>query len=51
MTDAERHALITERSDIERKLTKREGQGGYAANVQAIKARLAEIDALIAAAG
>lgn len=48
MTDAERQALTQEREDLARKLKKREGESGFASNVSAIKARLAEIDAMLA---
>lgn len=38
--------LALERESLERRLAAREGQPGYASNVAAIKARLAEIRAL-----
>jgi hypothetical protein len=45
MTPEQRTALETERTDLSRKLSKREGEHGFSANVAAIRVRLAEIDA------
>lgn len=42
MTDTA--ALTAEREDLQRKLSAREGKPGYGQNVEAIKARIAEID-------
>jgi hypothetical protein len=48
MSNDQRTALETERADLTRKLKKREGEHGFALNCQALKARIAEIDALLA---
>ena len=39
--------LIAERETLERKLSKRRDQPGFAANARAIETRIAEIDALL----
>ena len=39
--------LRAERETLARKLTKRKDQAGFAANAEAIEARIAEIDALL----
>lgn len=44
----DRGALALERTDLTRKLKKREGEHGFSANVAAIKVRLAEIEAELA---
>lgn len=49
MTPEERAALEAEQTDLSRKVRKREDRPGFAANVEEIKARIAEIDALLAA--
>lgn len=49
MTPEERQALETEMSDLQRKLAKRKDQPGFAANAAEIEARIAEIEALLAA--
>lgn len=48
MTPEERAALISEQADLTRKVGKRRDMPGYAENVEAIDARLAEIAALLA---
>jgi hypothetical protein len=48
MSNDQRTALETERADLTRKLSKREGEHGFAANCQAIKARLQVIAAALA---
>jgi hypothetical protein len=44
----DRAILEAERADLTRKLGKRDGEHGFAANCAAIRARLAEIDAELA---
>lgn len=44
MTDDERAALVTEQSDLTRKLRIRERTAGYTSNCEAIRARLSEIE-------
>lgn len=48
MTEAERQALTDELAALQRKLRARQGQSGFAGNVEAIKARIDEIAALLA---
>lgn len=48
MTDAERTALEAEKADLQRKLQKRRDMAGFASNVAALEARLAEIEAALA---
>jgi hypothetical protein len=48
MTPEERAALEAELTDLRRKLDKREDMPGFAANVAAIRTRIAEIEALLA---
>lgn len=48
MTEQDRQALEDERETLQRKLRAREGQSGFASNVEAIKARLAEIEDALA---
>ena len=48
MTPEERAALEAELATLQRKAAKRRDQGGYASNVAAIDARIAEIEALLA---
>lgn len=47
MTPEQRTALIAERTDLQRKVNKRRDEAGFAANVAAIDARIAEIDVLL----
>lgn len=47
MEPEERAALEAELADLKRKLKRREGQAGYGANVIAIRARIAEIEAAL----
>lgn len=49
MTEPERAALQTERTKLVAKANARRDQPGFAVNVMAIDARIAEIDALLAA--
>lgn len=49
MTDEERAALTAERAALIRKASKRRDEPGFAVNVAAIDARVAEIDAALAA--
>lgn len=50
MTDDERAALTTRLTDLQRKLAAREGRngGGYAANIEALKAEIASLEGLLA---
>lgn len=48
MTDEERAALEAELIDLKRKVKKRRDMPGMAANVAALDARIAEIEALLA---
>jgi hypothetical protein len=47
MTPEERAALEAELADLQRKLAKRQDEPGFAANVAAIKARIAVIEFLL----
>ena len=49
MTAEQRAALESEKADLTRKADKRRNEPGYGANVKAIEARLAEIEAELAA--
>lgn len=49
MTDEQRSALEAEKADLQRKLAKRKDMAGFADNVAAIEARIAEIEALLTA--
>lgn len=43
----DRAALITERADLQRKYQRRNGVPGYGANVEVLRKRIEEIDALL----
>lgn len=47
MTDEDRAALEAERVDLQRKVKKRRDMPGMAANVAAVDARIAEIEAAL----
>lgn len=49
MTSEDRQALEDERQALVRKANKRRDEPGFASNVAALDARIAEIDALLAA--
>jgi hypothetical protein len=48
LTPEQRTALEAELTDLQRKADKRRNEGGYAANVAAIEARIAVIEAELA---
>lgn len=47
MTPEQRQALETELANLQRKLTKRKDEPGFAANAAAIEARIAVIEKLL----
>ena len=47
MTPEQRQALEDEKTDLQRKVAKRRDEPGFASNVQAIDARIAEIEAAL----